>query len=202
MGRGSSKAGGGGGKPTPSGVTYKQFVQMTDQEQADLLAKIIDDPNIKVPSYLDDSLTSKIMVALGMNGKPKVVDDATLDGMQGRELYRTVYEMGSMPPPSTDAIIDQIRYGDFTQMSGKGGSYHGRAIYFATDLTDSTMYGSGERNPMVMRAKLNPNAKIGREFTIDNLDSKSPAVMNMLLNKRVGSADEMVMTAGIRELMK
>jgi hypothetical protein len=73
-----------------------------------------------------------------------------------------------MPPPSSDAILDQIRNGDYTHMSGSGGSAHGRAIYFATDFTDSTDYGRGERNPQVMRAKINPGAKIVSESTLYN----------------------------------
>ena len=104
--------------------------------------------------------------ALGMNAKPKVVDDATLDGMQGREIFRTVYEKGVMPPPTTEAVVDQIRHGDYTQMSNSGGSLYGRAIYFATNFNDSASYGSGERNAMIMRGKLDVNAKFPTETTL------------------------------------
>lgn len=172
MGRGSSKAGGGGGgKPlanTPSGVTYDQFMQMTEQEKFQTMDSILANPNIQVPNYLDDSDVSKVMYGLGMNNKPTVVSDAQLDTMPGKELYRTVYESGVMPPPSSDAILDQIKNGDFTQMSGRNRSVHGRALYFATDFTDSTVYGSGERNAQVMRAKINPNAKIVSESNLIN----------------------------------
>ena len=176
MGRGSSKAGGGGGAAkTPSGMTYDQFMQLSESERYDKANEIINNPNIKVPDYLDSSDTTKLIYGLGMSTKPTVVSDSQLDQMQGREIYRTVYETGTMPPLSTDMVTDQIRNGDFTQMSGKGGSAHGRAIYFATDFYDSAMYGHGERNPMIMRAKINPTAKIMTETKLGNLVSGDSA---------------------------
>ena len=179
MSKGKSKvssAGSGGGKQqqntqnqtanTPSGVSYSQFMSMTEDERFDVMDKIINDRSIVTPDYLDNSVSSKVIYALGMDNKPAVVSDAQLDAMQGRELFRTVYEKGTMPPPSSDAILDQIRNGDYTQMSDSGGSAHGRAIYFATAYHDSAIYGHGERNAMVMRAKINPNAKVVREMNL------------------------------------
>jgi hypothetical protein len=196
MGRGSSKAGGaGGGATTPSGTTLDELKNLSEQEMYDKIDDILNDSNIKVPDYLDGSDTTKIMYALGINNKPAVVDEATLDAMQGRELYRTVYETGSMPPPSTDMVLDQIRNGDYTQMSGKGGSAHGRAIYFATDYTDSTIYGSGERNPMVMRAKLNPNANIRSEGSLARQMYNDTTFDNSRLNRRLGGHDAIAVYA-------
>ena len=168
MGRGSSKAGGGGGKgKTPSGYTIDDFNKMSADEKIDTLNNIIADRNIKVPAYLDDSDTSKVLYALGMDKKPTVVSDDALDKMQGREIFRTVYEDAScMPPPSSTDITDQIRNGDYTQLSGKGGSAHGRALYFATDFKDSALYGSGEKNPVIMRAKINSNARMADEHQL------------------------------------
>lgn len=185
FGRGSSKAGGGTGggagaggnaggantpqnqpSPTtsPSGITYDQFMQMSDAQKYQTINDIIFDPNIQVPSYLDGSQTSKLMYALGMNNKPTVVSDAQLDTMQGREIFRTVYNANSTV--TSDMILDQIRNGDYTQMSGSGGSAHSRALYFATNFADSAAYGRYESNPMVMRAKLNPNARIRSETSL------------------------------------
>ena len=172
MGRGSSKAGSGGGGSqrnpanTPSGVSYSEFLQMPESQRITTMENIISDSSIVVPDYLDGSDTSKVLYALGMNNKPTVVSDAQLDAMQGRELFRTVYESGSMPPPSSDAVLDQIRYGDYTQMSGKGGSVHGRAIYFATSYSGSATYGHGEKNALVSRAKINSDAKIVSQATL------------------------------------
>ena len=167
MGRGASKAGGGSGG-TPSGVTMQQFMQMSDDEKYDLMNDILNNKNIVVPDYLDGSDTTKVIYALGMNNKPDVVADDVLDTMQGRDLFRTIYETGSMPPPSTADVAEQIRVGDYTHMSGKGGSYHSRAIYFADNFDDSATYGSSERNPMVIRGKLKPTANIRSERSLTN----------------------------------
>lgn len=196
MGRGTSKAGGGsGGAKTPSGTTLDELKQLSEQEMYDKMADILNDPNIKVPDYLDGSATTKLMYALGMDGKPSVVDDATLDSMQGRELFRTVYETGPMPPPTTDMVLDQIKNGDYTQLSGKGGSVHGRALYFATDYTDSTIYGSGERNPQVMRAKLNSNANIRSEGSLTRQMYNDTTFDNSRLNMRLGGHDAIAVYA-------
>ena len=164
MGRGSSKIGSGGaGKYTPhnkDGIDYDAFMKMSQAEKYDFLYRVnseegfLDDSNY--PDYLDNSYTSKILYALGKTDKPTVVDDATLDTMQGREIFRTVYESGQMPPPQAD----DIRNGDYTQMSGKGGSAYGRAIYFATNFSASADYGAGMDNALIMRGKINTNANI------------------------------------------
>lgn len=167
MGRGRSKVGGGGGQRanTPSGIDMQQFNAMTMDQKISTINTIIADPSIVVPAHVDDSETSKVLYALGMDNKPTVVDDATLDSMPGRELFRTVYESGFMPPPSSKEIADQVKFADYTQMSGSGGSVHGRALYFATSFGASAVYGTGwgQRKQLVMRGKLNPNANIQNE---------------------------------------
>lgn len=200
MGRGSSgagakSAGGGGVAKTPSGVDYNQFMQMTDNQKYNLMNSIITDPNLKTPITMDDSDTSKVLYALGVTNKPTVVDDATLDNMSGKEIYRTVYETGTMPPPSSGDILDQIRNGDYTYMSGKGGSAHGRAIYFATDFADSRFYGDGERNSMMMRAKINPNAKIVREDNLANQMRNDTTWQKSNVNSNASYSDEKALYA-------
>ena len=199
MGRGSSGAGGkkagGGAAKTPSGVTYNQFMQMTDDQKYNLMNSIISDTNLQTPDTMDNSDTSKVLYALGVTNKPTVVDDATLDGMSGKEIYRTVYEAGTMPPPSSGDILDQIRNGDYTYMSGRGGSAHGRAIYFATDFSDSRTYGDGERNAMMMRAKINPNAKIVREDNLANQMRNDTTWQRSNVYSNAGHADEKALYA-------
>lgn len=174
MGRGSSGSSGGGGGGggakvnTPSGITYDQFMQMTDDQKYDTMNAILNDASIQVPDYLDGSDTTKFIYAIGMDSKPDVVTDAQLDSMTGREIFRTVYESGVMPPPSTGDVLDQIKTGDYTQMSGKGGSAHGRALYFATNFYDSASYGYGERNAQIIRGKLKSTANIRGESSLRN----------------------------------
>ena len=193
MGRGRSKAGGGGGAggtitvtsassnaqnqsqvdqtqaqtgSTPSGITYDQFMQMSDAQKFQTIDNIINDPNIQVPPHVDGSTTSKVIYALGLNNKPTVVSDSQLDSMQGTEIFRTVYDANSTF--TSPKILDQIRNGEYTQMSGSGGSVHGRAIYCATNFHDSAVYGRYEPNPMVMRMKIDPKAVIRSERSLRN----------------------------------
>lgn len=171
MGRGRSKAGGGGGGKanTPSGFTQDDLLKMPEAQRVATINNILAS-TIQMPDYLDGSDTSKVIYALGMDGKPKVVSDSQLDAMQGTEIFRTVYESGTLPPPSSKDILDQIKYGDYTQLSGKGGSAHGRALYFATRFSDSASYGrrGGKKNAQVARAKIDPNAKVVSESTLQN----------------------------------
>ena len=157
---------------TPSGVTYEQFFAMSDDDKADFVFDVINNPNIVVPDYLDKSATSKVMYALGMNNKPQVVSDSELDKMSGEDLYRSVYDSSKNDISGTE-ILDQIRYADYTQLSSSGGSVHGRAVYFATNFEDSMYFSLYGDNPVMMRAKINPNAKIMSEKKLTNLVSKS-----------------------------
>ncbi|MBR0315670.1 MAG: hypothetical protein IJQ99_02250 [Synergistaceae bacterium] len=157
---------------TLSGVSYEQFFAMSDEDKADFVFNVINNPNIIVPDYLDDSVTSKVMYALGMNNKPIVVSDSELDKLPGEDLYRTVYDTPDSSISSTE-ILDQIRHSDYTQLSGSGGSVYGRAIYFATDFERSAMFGIEETNPVMMRAKINPNAKIIEVHNLSNISTNS-----------------------------
>lgn len=203
-GRGASSGSGGGGAggagggaqpqanapaTTPSGVSYDQFMQMSDAQKYQTMNDIINDPNIQVPDYLDGSNTTKVIYALGMNNKMTVVSDSQLDNTPGREIFRTVYESDTMPPPSSDAILDQIRNGDYTQMSDSGGSAHGKAIYFATDFDGSASYGQNygwgtKKNVMIMRAKINPGANIRSEDSLDRQMRGDSAWLNSGLGSR------------------
>lgn len=171
MGRGRSGAGkgkkGGGGVKTPSGITYDQFMNMSDDQKIQVMTDIINDKKIVVPNYLDDSTTTKVMYALGMNNKPTVVSDSKLDALSGEQIFRTVNDTGFPPPYATD-ITDQFRTGDFTQMSGSGGSAYGRALYFATDFGESQIYGDGITATM-MRGKISKKANIVTEKKLDNM---------------------------------
>lgn len=207
FGRGRSKGGGGGNggqqanpkQATPSGITYDDFMKMSDDQKYDVMNNIINDTSIQVPVHLDNSVTSKVLYGLGMDNKPNVVTDAQLNTMNGQEIFRTVYESGTMPPPSSSDVLDQIRHGDYTQLSGSGGSLHGRAIYFANDFAKSAVYGKNEKNPMVMRGKINSNANIANEasmLTSMRNDSawQQSALRNSLTGGR-GFADQIALYA-------
>lgn len=175
MGRGASGLSGRGVRSfsTPSGVTYSEFLSMSDAQKFQTMTDILNNPNIVVPGYLDDSATTKVIYALGMNNKPNVVSDSQLDSMAGEEIFRTVYDVPS-PPPRAKDITDQLRNGDFTQMSGSGGSAYGRALYFATDFGESQDYGYGRTSATMTRGKINPSAKIIGDRALTNRMNKDP----------------------------
>ena len=154
--RSGRRSKGGASTSTPAGVTYSQFMAMGEQERYDVMDRIIGDKNIKVPNYLDDSITSKVMYALGLNGKPQVVSDAEFDKREGETFYRTVRD-GSI---TASDIINQIKTSDYTQLSNSGGSFWGRALYFGNNFGLSAFYGAHDKNAMIMRVKINPNSKI------------------------------------------
>lgn len=192
MGRGTSKAGGGGGMqqkppaptntvqlPTPQqvasgdilpkgGVAFSDFEKMTDDEKAQVVADAL---RTGTPMFLDDSGMQRFAYFTGMNNTPKVVSDSALDAMKGEEIFRTVNDAYSSSKDigyTSRDIAKQITEGDFTMFSDSGGSAHGKAIYFANSYTDSSYYGSGNKNPMTMRAKITGGKSI-KENQLDSM---------------------------------
>ncbi len=143
-------------------ASYSAFQAMTDDEKADYIDNMVSQG---VPDHLSQSAFQKFVYNSDMNDKPQVVDDKTLDGMGGTEMFRTVDAVNNNQVRvkySADEIANQVMYGTKTRYSDSGGSVHGRGLYFATSYTDSVGYGSRSGNikaTAVMRAKLNANAK-------------------------------------------
>ena len=145
-------------------ASYDQFMAMTDDEKADFI-----DANIKqgVPAHLAQNDLQRFIYNSGLNDKPDIVDDATLDTMTGTEMFRTVnsvHDKANDLGYNADQIAKQVMSGRVTRVSDTGGSTYGRGIYFANSYSESTgMYGNTRGNvkaTAVMRAKLNNNAKV------------------------------------------
>lgn len=142
---------------------YNAFMAMTDDEKADFIAN-----NIKqgVPAHLAQNDFQRFVYNSGLNEKPDVVDDATLNTMSGTEIFRTVnnvYDSKNDISYNADQIAKQVMAGRVTRVSDNGGSVYGRGIYFASDYHDSTAYGNTNGNvkkTAVVRAKLNNNANV------------------------------------------
>lgn len=71
--------------------------------------------------------------------------------------------------------------GAFSKINS-GGSAHGKGIYFADGYRDSILYGSGQKNPIVMRAKIKSNAKTITESQLISDFSKAQARGDKLAN--------------------
>lgn len=142
---------------------YDAFMQMTDDQKADVIDSMISQG---VPAHLADNDFQKMIYNIGLNDKPQLVDDATLNSMNGTELWRTVnnvYDRQNDISYTADQIARQVQAGRVTRVSDNGGSVYGRGIYFADDKSDSTLYGRTRGNVQKtaqIRCKLNSNAKI------------------------------------------
>ena len=153
------------------GTDYNTFMAMTDDQKADVIANAVKQG---VPSHLSQTDFQKFVFNSGLNDKPDVVDDATLNKMNGTEIFRTVnnvYDRQNDISYNADQIAKQVIAGKVTRTSDNGGSVYGRGIYFASSKSDSTAYGSTYGNvkkTAVIRAKLNNNAKVGDYFTLSS----------------------------------
>ena len=144
---------------------YDAFMAMSDDEKADVIDKMIAQG---VPAHLADNDFQKMIYNIGLNDRPQLVDDATLDGMNGTELFRTinnVYDSRNDISYTADQIARQVQAGRVTRVSDNGGSVYGRGIYFADDKRESSYYGNTRGNVQKtaqIRCKLNSNAKVIR----------------------------------------
>lgn len=198
---GGSTSGSGNIQPTPQAqqpqvdntqqasafsVDYNSFMAMSDDDKADVISNAV---NQGVPDHLSQSDFQKFIYNSGLNDKPDVVDDATLDSMNGTELWRTVnnvYDRGNDISYSADQIAKQIMAGRVTRTSDNGGSVYGRGIYFADNKSDSTMYGNTRGNvkkTAQVRCKLNSNAK-----TINYYSAISGASSEVTKGTKLGKA--------------
>lgn len=149
---------------------YNSFMAMNDDEKADFIATNIQQG---VPVHLAQNDFQKFVYNSGLNEKPDVVDDATLNTMTGTELFRTVnnvYDSKNDISYNADQIAKQVQSGRVTRVSDNGGSVYGRGIYFADDYSGSTSYGNTTGNvkkTAVVRAKLNNNAKVINYYTAE-----------------------------------
>lgn len=198
---GGSTSGSGNIQPTPQAqqpqvdntqqtsafsVDYNSFMAMSDDDKADVISNAV---NQGVPDHLSQSDFQKFIYNSGLNDKPDVVDDATLDSMNGTELWRTVnnvYDRGNDISYSADQIAKQIMAGRVTRTSDNGGSVYGRGIYFADNKSDSTLYGNTRGNvkkTAQVRCKLNSNAK-----TINYYSAISGASSEITKGTKLGKA--------------
>lgn len=173
----------------PFGNAYNDFMALTDDEKADAITNAIKQG---IPAHLNDqSDFQKFLYNAngGINDKPEVVDDATLDTMTGTEMFRNVngfYNKQTKYGYTAEQMAKQVQGGRYTYVSSDTTAYYGSGIYFADDYGSSGTYGKTRGNVIataVMRAKLNSNAKI-----ITYSDAKSGASREISKNTKLGKA--------------
>lgn len=142
---------------------YNTFMAMNDDDKADVISNAISQG---VPAHLSQSDFQKFVYNSGLNDKPDVVDDSTLNSMNGTELFRTVnnvYDRQNDISYTAEQIAKQVMAGRVTRTSDNGGSAYGRGIYFADSQRESSYYGNTSGNVQKtaqIRCKLNNNANV------------------------------------------
>lgn len=145
------------------GASYDAFMAMSDDDKADYIDQALQGG---VPVFLANNDFQKFIYNSGMNDKPQLVSDATLDSMNGTEMFRTVnnvYDSRHDISFTADQIAAQVTKGSVTRVSDTGGSVYGRGIYFADNYGDSVAYGNTRgdvKRTAVIRGKLNSNARV------------------------------------------
>lgn len=157
--------------PQSMSTDFNKFMTMTDDDKADVIADMVKQG---VPAHLSDTAFQSFIYNIGLNDKPQLVDDATLDAMSGKDMFRTVnavYDSVNDINYRADEIIKQIQGGRVTRTSDNGGSVYGRGLYFADGKSASTSYGRTRgdvKKTAVVRMKLNNNANVVSHNTVMN----------------------------------
>ena len=156
MGTGKSKVGGGSGAM----ISYDDFMHFNDEQKDNFILQAID--NVVVPDGVKDTPTMRVLVALGMDGRPTMVSDNTLDSMPGKDYFRTVtdaYDLRTQTAgKNASQIVDEFTKGRYSSMSDQNGSSEGRGYYFAENLSGATFWG--DDTAKTMRAKVKPGTKM------------------------------------------
>ena len=139
----------------PTSVVGLQFfATLTDNQKADMVNKA---KNAKAVPGFPDTFYQKFVMANGLDAKPKLLTDAQMDAMPGKDFYRGVHASST---DAADKIIMNTLMDDYTFFSDSGGSAMGRGIYAMQDLSqDVRMYGSSGGVNNIMRFKLDSDAK-------------------------------------------
>ena len=175
--------------PNQISDAYNDFMALTDDEKADVITSAIKQG---IPAHLNDQSDFQKFIYNtngGINDKPTVVDDATLDTMTGTEMFRNVngyYNTSTKFGYTADQMAKQVQGGRYTYVSSGHTAYYGSGIYFADDYSASGSYGNRVGNikaTAVMRAKLNSNAKI-----ISYRDAQRGVSTEIAKNTKLGQA--------------
>lgn len=165
------------------------FASLTPDEQA---AVITEASKATVPAYLNgNSDLQKVMYKQNIVALPEVVNDSELNGENGIEIFRTVnsiYDDATGVGLTAPEIAQQLMHGQQTYVASDSMAFHGEGIYFANDRYDSENYGytRGDVNKTcVIRAKINPSAKIIKESNLNkqiNREIKSGSKLGRALS--------------------
>lgn len=160
------------------------YQNMTNAEFTAYLDKTLDD-SIPLPdsSYHPGIAFQRMVIDLGVNEKPDVMDEKTFDQMltdnpNMKVIYRGVVGNQNI---SANGIADQLRDSDGLHV---GGGYYGDGLYFAGNYSTAYGYASNRNySGTVIRAAIKPDAKIISSSDLQKEYNKLPTSTKQKLKK-------------------
>lgn len=161
------------GQPVPA-ITMQQLQSMSDDEFANYLNGLKSTPIDPLTYYNSDWDTQRLVANMPeLNKAPQVVDAKTFASLPGETLYRTVNASGGQ---SAIDICGRTMASDVTTI---GSGRMGDGFYFSTSKSGSQSGYGNQRNNInataTMQAKLNKNAKVISESSLNAMVSNEPA---------------------------
>lgn len=182
-----SRAAGGGATTVAAAATsagstggtfsVSDFQKMSVDDQFDLVQKSIQG-KAAGSYYTWDTDYQRFINNSGLDGAPNLVDDKTLDGMGGTEMFRTTNENRAFPGK---AIAVKTQTDDKLLYNAGGGEWYGKGMYAASSLGSSISYGDNSKSA-VMRFKID-DSKIVSTSVVDMWEFKESRDKNSLYHK-------------------
>lgn len=157
--------------------SVSDFQKMSVDDQFDLVQKSIQG-KAAGSYYTWDTDYQRFINNSGLDGAPNLVDDKTLDGMSGTEMFRTTNENRAFPGK---AIAVKTQTDDKLLYNAGGGEWYGKGMYAASSLGSSITYGDNSKSA-VMRFKID-DSKIVSTSVVDMWEFKESRDKNSLYHK-------------------
>ena len=157
--------------------SVSDFQKMSVDDQFDLVQKSIQG-KAAGSYYTWDTDYQRFINNSGLDGAPNLVDDKTLDGMSGTEMFRTTNENRAFPGK---AIAVKTQTDDKLLYNAGGGEWYGKGLYAASSLGSSISYGDNSKSA-VMRFKID-DSKIVSTSVVDMWEFKESRDKNSLYHK-------------------
>lgn len=157
--------------------SVSDFQKMSVDDQFDLVQKSIQG-KAAGSYYTWDTDYQRFINNSGLDGAPNLVDDKTLDGMSGTEMFRTTNENRAFPGK---AIAVKTQTDDKLLYNAGGGEWYGKGMYAASSLGSSISYGDNSKSA-VMRFKID-DSKIVSTSVVDMWEFKESRDKNSLYHK-------------------
>lgn len=129
--------------------SWDDFLKADDATKAQIIQNAMNlQREEDYPAWLADTDTQRLSFALGMQGKPEIVDDTTMASLlknsNNLAIWRTMHD-GSTLTGKQKAM--QLTDSQFYYVGGENGAnVYGYGSYFSTNQDGSRLYGDGTRS--------------------------------------------------------